>query len=713
MTNRDFEILYKNVCVETCNKELNAAFNHLKELITETNNSFWEEQRGELENTYLNMLKYATDAIQDPNQESIYKSIQIQLLELADTVRNQFFTKNSNNIVYQHKRTSPLLHFSWPETFNIQEHHTQLFHVLWLTEKYDKEFSNHIKDLLADPSIDEGCKCTYIAAIMLGLIRTFDEEKFHLLLDKIDDPIKSIKQRALIGIIFCTNIHSARINIYSKLSSRMQYMFDNEDIAENLQKTIIQILLSKETDKITKKMNDTLPDLIKNSSLKELKKNKINIEDLINEGNEMSIINPKWDSIMENSGVSDKMMELSNLQMEGGDIFMSTFASLKNFAFFNTIENWFLPFFHQTIAKKYELNDSDFAQQLTGLLNESVFLCNSDKYSMIYSINEMPNQYKEMIKNTFQMEKDQLGELKNANLPTAYSEESNIARMYIQDLFRFYNLYFFKKDFSNPFLSIKNFNDNILIQNNPKSKEIKLAIIDFFIKKEYYQQAIQLLTTLSEKQPTQIDYLQKIAFCYQQQGDYDNAITYYQKAETLQSGTLWNLKRLAYCLKCNKKYEDSLFYYQQCETLSPDDLNIQSNIGYCLINLQRYQEALKIFFKIEYLAPENNNAAKAIGWCSFVCNKLEQAEKYYLKSAEDKRNETDWMNIGHIQLCLNKKDEAIQYYKKAYLKIDSDPKKFSQLFNEDKIYLTQNGIEEKNIPLYKDYILYKISRTEA
>ncbi|MBR5973220.1 MAG: tetratricopeptide repeat protein [Paludibacteraceae bacterium] len=712
MTNREFEILYKKTCLEVADKALNAALLNIKLMIAELTNPYFEDQRQEIENTYLNMLNYVINAVPDPEQESIYNKIQIRTLELADAVRDTFFTKESNNIVYQQKRTSSVLHINLPQdTYQTLEHLPKIFQRLWLTDKYQTDFTEQVKALFSNSFISNMDKSAFVSAITLALIRTFDMDKFHILLDLINHESKDVKQRALIGLIFCTNIHYQRIPLYKQLNSRINFIFQEESMAENLQNTIIQILLSNETNKITKKMNEAIPDLMKDVPLEEMRKNRLNITDFINEENEMSITNPKWKSIIENTSFSDKMMELSQLQIEGGDIFMSTFSSLKNYPFFNTIENWFLPFFCQEIAQKYPTPNND--SKLPELLKTSIFLCNSDKYSMFYSIGQMPANYLDMMQETFQMEKEQLNEMKNdQNMLDKYSEEKIFARMYIQDLFRFYNIYIYKNDFSNPFLSIKEFPNNLLIRNNPKSLTIILAISDFYIKKEYYQQAIQLLQSIEKDHPTDLDIIQKIAYCHQQLKDYSKAITYYEKAETIQSNTLWNLQHLAYCKKCMKDYEGCLETYRACELLSPEDLNIQSNIGSCLINLQRYQEALKIFFKIEYLAPEDNRAAKAIGWCSFVCNKLEQAEKYYLKTDEKKRNISDWMNIGHIQLCQNKREEAIRSYQKAYLMIEKDPRKFENLFIEDKTHLINNGLSQENLSLICDYILYKIEELQ-
>ena len=54
--------------------------------------------------------------------------------------------------------------------------------------------------------------------------------------------------------------------------------------------------------------------------------------------------NPEWSEILEQSGIADKLQELTELQMEGADVYMSTFSMLKSFPFFNETAHWFLHF---------------------------------------------------------------------------------------------------------------------------------------------------------------------------------------------------------------------------------------------------------------------------------------------------------------------------------------------------------------------------------
>lgn len=44
--------------------------------------------------------------------------------------------------------------------------------------------------------------------------------------------------------------------------------------------------------------------------------------------------NPDWADAFEQSGLGDKLREMNELQLEGADVYMSTFAALKSYPFF-------------------------------------------------------------------------------------------------------------------------------------------------------------------------------------------------------------------------------------------------------------------------------------------------------------------------------------------------------------------------------------------
>lgn len=46
--------------------------------------------------------------------------------------------------------------------------------------------------------------------------------------------------------------------------------------------------------------------------------------------------NPDWEKAFEQSGLGDKIREMNELQLEGADVYMSTFAQLKSYPFSKT-----------------------------------------------------------------------------------------------------------------------------------------------------------------------------------------------------------------------------------------------------------------------------------------------------------------------------------------------------------------------------------------
>ena len=77
------------------------------------------------------------------------------------------------------------------------------------------------------------------------------------------------------------------------------------------------------------------------------------------------------------------MEELTKLQMEGADVYMSAFANMKHFDFFKDFQNWFIPFYpeHETVNEIY--NDEILGpgtNDLAEALYKTPFICNSDKY---------------------------------------------------------------------------------------------------------------------------------------------------------------------------------------------------------------------------------------------------------------------------------------------------------------------------------------------
>jgi hypothetical protein len=123
----------------------------------------------------------------------------------------------------------------------------------------------------------------------------------------------------------------------------LKILNENPEFKRNLERVIVQFIRSKETEKLQQRIRDEImPEMIKISpNLKD----KINLDSLMDEGFSEDK-NPDWEEIFKDSpGLMDKMQEFSELQMEGADVFMGSFAMLKSFPFYGEMGNWFIPFF--------------------------------------------------------------------------------------------------------------------------------------------------------------------------------------------------------------------------------------------------------------------------------------------------------------------------------------------------------------------------------
>ncbi len=232
----------------------------------------------------------------------------------------------------------------------------------------------------------------------------------------------------------------------------------------------------------------------------------------------------------------------------------------------------------------------------------------------------------------------------------------------------------------------------------------------FYFDKNHYPEAIELNKYLIEKEGTKGEYYEKIGYSYQKIGKFSEAIEFYKKAELFDSDRLWILKKLGWCSMKLRDYTNALKYFEECAQIQPDDLTIQAQIGQCNLSLKNFEEALNSYSKVLYFQPENLKVLRPIAYCQFILGKLDAAEESYQKilSGTESHGPFDLMNAGHVQLCLNKRKEALLFYKKSQTDLFFATNSFQSAFEEDIPYLLKNGISEDDLPLFIDYLLFQI-----
>ena len=736
MTEKELNIQYALICHHLTERRLKPAFDSIKVLINETAQPLFLDEWRNLDQTYHFMLQYTVEGIRDPERQKIYRNLIVSAFELLDKIYDAARYKFSSSLEYEKKRTfSSNLNFETllqeleaseldddlnallsgtdlkrdaeqTDVAALQAKFVNLFYHIWLKNTLNNEEKTFLQEFYKDDLIALPYKSFITAALMMSLLRFYDTKKFELLFDAYENDAPEVSQRALVALVIAFFQYDERLAFYPAVTGRLTVLSENKKFIRQLETVIIQLIRSKETEKIQKKITDEIiPEMIKISpNLKD----KINLDSLMDDslGEDK---NPEWEKIFEDApGLMNKMEEFSEMQMEGADVFMSSFSMLKMFPFFNELSNWFMPFFasNPDVSKVIDLED-DVNSNFIRAIDMAPILCNSDKYSFCFSLQNLPAENREFMAEGMKAEMDQFNELQDDEELTDPGKKAGfISNQFIQDLYRFFKLHPRKGGFEDIFSWRFDFyNKNILGKLIHEDDRILRNIAEFYFSKNYYREAIQVFNQLLNDEKSGELY-QKLGYCYQRLNNYEQALETYKKAELFDLNRKWNLNKIALCYRNLKQPQKALEYYREAEKLDEKNLNIQINIGHCLLELGEYEEALKSYFKVEYLEPGNKKVWRPIGWCSFVVGKKEQAERYFQKLVDDEPNKHDLMNMGHVQWSLGNRKSALEFYKRSITQTEFTENEFFEVFEEDQHHLINQGVDREDVPIMLDQLRY-------
>lgn len=737
MTSKEILDQKRNIVEMLSKRQLKDTFDTLMKLVVNVQDWQISEKLSELETNYKYMLHYQFEGVEDSQKNSIYNNIVRSLYEFADDCTDELLTIDSSNTFYERlrmKASRPAVSFNdfakqlreLSASFSViglldndgvdiqkrdlaikrERIGSDLFNYVFISPRSEEEDEQEYTSFIHDEDIPNREKSLFVSALTMSLLHRFDARKVSVLLDACKHSYNEVRQRAIVGLIIVLQLYDARWNLYPECQFRLDTLAEDDSFRKSVLSVIKQIIRSRETEAISKKLTEEIiPEMMKFNSLTG---KKLNMEDLMGES-DFADKNPDWKKELENSGLANKLQEYSSLQMEGADVFHSTFASLKNFSFFTDMGNWFLPFdtayseFHSLFTEKDGING--FLQ--TAVLS-SGHMCNSDKYSFALSLLQIPSAQREMMAKRFGEEAEQVKELqKDAAALNPTVTEEVISNQYIQDLYRFFKLYSYKNNFLDIFKLRLNFYDKKSIAPLVSEKENMLQIANYCFDKNFFADALNIYQKIIELGEETSEIWQRFAYCKQIQNDTQGALDAYLQAEAFSPGNSWIIKRIAQTYKLLKDPINSLEYYKRAAQLNPNDLNIELNIGHCHLELGEYDMALNCYFKVEVLDAKSHKAWRPIAWTAFLLRKFDVAEKYYQQILTDTPNAHDFLNTGHVKLCLNNKKAALEHYLKAAYKC-TDFKQFLKLFGDDKDELLKAGIEADFFPMLFDEIRYKL-----
>jgi tetratricopeptide (TPR) repeat protein len=740
MTRKEFEQRYHKVCDMICTHHLKYALEELEKFSRFAVKGDYYYQLETFSENYKTLLRYAFDGYQDPQQQSILDGLCASMLAMADELRQSMLdrelpVKRSEKSalagifgddpqviagkieeMFFHREVKKLIEETDPGSDQKMEATMlpvrdidNIFKFIWLAGDLSNEAVALIQQVNRSEQIEWYEKCLVVSALTLSLLNQFDPRKIYLLIEFTEAAENQVYQRALTGLVLGLIMYDQRLRFFPGVLEKLKQLTAIETLIPEIELILMQLLQARETDKITREFEEeVLPGMKKMMPRIE---DKLQLNDLT-EDEALEGKNPGWkDMIEEEPGLLEKIEKFSKMQMEGGDVFMSTFQLLKRFDFFNIMSNWFAPFHpgHPEISNSFS-DSGDINTRLLESLDKAFYICNSDKYSFAINFRAIPDQQRTMIVTNFEAEFAQMKEMASEEQMLDQSLITNsVFIQYIQDFYRFYKLYPYKHEFDDIFQVKIKVNDLYFYKTCFERTGFPEKIAAFYFDNDHYYDAIDVYEGIMEHNGPSNEYFEKIGYCYQKTGRFKKAVEFYRKAELYDSDRQWILKKLGWCSLKLKDYSQALVYFRDASALQPDEISLQIQVGQCYLHLKEYDQALHQYAKLRFFAPDNLKVLRPVAYCQFVLGKCDLALEVYAQilSLTSTPSAYDLMNAAHVRLCLGQRKEALHLYRQSLLQGSTGRADLIEAFEEDARYLVKNGIPVAEIPLIRDYLMFQ------
>jgi hypothetical protein len=730
---------HKRVCSLVIRKKVRQSFDIMSDMLDYVSFGGFRDEFNELQMTYMNILKYTVGGIKDPERQKIYLKLLQSILRLNDKIKQDILAHHSGWYTYsvrdREEKEEKLRGGNLIQTVDDLVFKSRLddllsskeigkpgsdrelaaererlsgliFNHLWLSDFYGEAEDNLVDILLRSGKFEWHEMASFVSAITLSSLRVWDPSKLKLLTGLYHDTTPHVSERALTGIVFNLYYYDDRLSLYPEVLQMVRDLASESSFRENCRTVVLQAIRSRDTEKLSRRMNEEiLPKVVK---MRPHIEEKLDLDAILGENPEEGQ-NPDWSDMFKGSEEMFKTMEeLTNLQMEGSDVYMSAFSGLKKFDFFRDLRNWFIPFYPD-----HEAVDAIFRDEILGpginelaeALYKTPFICNSDKFSLILNMKYLPAEQKNMMLKVFRMELEGLEQMKYDNELTDPSAQfRTTVTQYIHDLYRFYKLSDFKNEFDDLFMSRLDIYNSVFYRDVCGSMTDDRSLADYFFSKEYYEDAISLYLSVIKSVTDDAELYEKTGYCYQKAGEYEKALEKYSLASIIDPKT-WTLRKMGLCLRKLNRPREALNFYLRVLKNEPDDLNTVLIIAHCYLDLENYEEALKYYFRIEYENPGNVKVLRPIAWCYFMTDRLGEAERYFERIAAEGLTAHDRINMGHLALCQGDPHKAADHYIEALQSGEITVEAFINIFNDDSPVLIARGVNTDDLPIVLDYVL--------
>lgn len=637
------------------------------------------------ESTYKYMLDFFARGLADPGRKAMLAEIRHTLIELAQQIEKEASSSDSPDIYFSTLRMCrlrparikdcikkiielkamsdlSLTAGSYPDSLmsQIEDEEEKLFNIIWTSDNLTKEDYSGIEKSIYNDTLPFTTSALCIAAAGLSIMRYYNHNALVMLISLSKSTSNEIASRALASLILALSRWPSEIADDHRVIDALATLTELEGMPEKIRKTVMTIIRTRDTDRVSKKMQrEVIPGLMQFGPdiIQRLKKTseESSFADLE--------ANPEWEDLLIKSGLEDKLRELTEMQSEGADVMMVAFSNLKNFPFFRRVRNWFLPFTVQhPMLRQLHSTDND---SVTSMLDMSGVMCDSDKYSFAFSLTSMPEAQRKMMlsqmKAHSEQMKEQMDDLKRLK---ANSEFETNTIGYLRDIYRFYKLYPKRAEFFDPFASALDFTSIPMVSEVMESGDEVAPIAEFYFKRGYYADALPLLNTaaLSGGVP---HVWEKIGFSLEKSKEANKeAIEAYMKAQLFNPESKWIARRLGICYRREGDYRNALEYLNQARPDNGEyDRQLSLLIADTYADAGKWEEALKELYRVDYETPDDPDVIRRMAKCNFRLGNLDKADAQLKQIPNISLAEEDYRLMGHIAFLRKEMGEAARLYR--------------------------------------------------
>lgn len=734
MTTKELQQYRARVAAFIDNRQLRNAISEIKSMAARQSAWSINDRIEKIEQAYAYMLQYMVQGSEDPERDIVYDGIVADLYSALDSLvfsmrrefeNSQYFSlvrlygsdrpnARMENLISEYAKAvadNSLFSMLASESSgaatdkkDMERLQSDLFAIVWATPSLSSAQAAALMGMIDSDAFSPDVKSHILSALMLAQLQCDDARKTDLQMQAYMRAADAkVKAAALVGLLLSLWRWRER-PLTRKTRAVLAAVKETDSWASDLQIACIELIRTFDTARINKKISDELlPEMM---NLRPEILNKIN--NGVIDPSDMSSLqeNPEWEELLHKNGITDKLKELSEEQMQGADVMMSTFSHLKSFPFFNDISNWFLPFSsaHSQVAKTCEK---------LGLLGEMVenatFFCDSDKYSFMFAIDMVPQSQRDLMTSQFKAQSDSIyeamGEAMGATAPEAMRKAVN---SYLQTIYRFFKLYRRKDEFFDPFADGVNLVSVPALASDFADENLLQVIAEFYFKYGYMADALNVFERLDQLGPGDAQRYQKMGYACEKKQDFAGAIARYRQAELLDAKSVWTMRRLASCYRAVGDKDRALEYYEMLERNLPEDAGIALMLGYVLLERDEPARALHQFYKVDFLDEKSHKAWRPLAWTLFLTKDFDGARKYYDRIAADRPTAGDYLNMGHVALASGRMADAVESYRRSGMLRGDDHGGVAQAIKDDAHHLAAVGVDTAQLPLVIDAVLYAI-----